>query len=318
MLEFIRDIYTSFRQTSLERVKSPYLGAFVFSWIAFNWPMIAVLFFSKKDIELRIEYINNHFDIGDYLLGPIFTSALIAFLLPQVNKLITKIQDKPTSDTIELTLSSKIRVAELQQSIAEIEAKKKLADKKEEKYIEESIYAIKEENKKLHEASHAQKGFIRDLEIKLNDSQLNANKIKSQLETETDKLQTAQNNIKILENNVLNLSENSKTLVQEHVRIEAELNLTLRDKEKLAKENIKINEIMDNLTKNISKIAESYPAIFTSNVIEGAPYLKVSPDAINILPDLNAQVARNIISNSIKEQLNENFPINNSRNFPSQ
>jgi len=106
--------------------------------------------------------------------------------------------------------------------------------------------------------------------------------------------------------------------VQEHVRIEAELNLTLRDKEKLAKENIKINEIMDNLTKNISKIAESYPAIFTSNVIEGAPYLKVSPDAINILLDLNAQVARNIISNSIKEQLNENFPINNSRNFPSQ
>lgn len=130
MLDFIRDIYTSFRQTSIERVKSPYLGAFVFSWIGFNWQMLAILLLSKKGVEERIELINKNFDIGDYLLGPIITAGLIAIILPQINKLITKVQDKPNIETITLSLNSKIEIAELQQALAESEARKKLAEKK--------------------------------------------------------------------------------------------------------------------------------------------------------------------------------------------
>ena len=44
MLDFIRDLYASFKQTALERVKNPVLGAFVFSWIGFNWEILAILF----------------------------------------------------------------------------------------------------------------------------------------------------------------------------------------------------------------------------------------------------------------------------------
>ncbi|EOT5958649.1 hypothetical protein ACK6GM_002363 [Escherichia coli] len=77
MLDFIRDIYASFRQTSLERVKSPFLGAFVFSWVGFNWQMLAILFFSTKDIEKRLVDINDSFGIGSLLLAPICTTALV-------------------------------------------------------------------------------------------------------------------------------------------------------------------------------------------------------------------------------------------------
>ncbi|EPE0675806.1 hypothetical protein ACSFSI_001615 [Escherichia coli] len=86
MLDFIRDIYSSFRQASLERVKSPFLGAFVFSWLCFNWQMLAILFFSSKDIEKRLAIINGSFGIVSFLIAPICTTALIVILLPQINK----------------------------------------------------------------------------------------------------------------------------------------------------------------------------------------------------------------------------------------
>jgi hypothetical protein len=59
MLDFIKDIIDSFRQSSLERVKSPFLGAFVFSWIAFNWQPLIILVFSENKIEKRLGVIND-------------------------------------------------------------------------------------------------------------------------------------------------------------------------------------------------------------------------------------------------------------------
>ncbi|ELY4391691.1 hypothetical protein SMZ41_001704 [Cronobacter sakazakii] len=148
MLDFIRDILASFRQASLERVRSPFLGAFVFSWLGFNWPMLAILFFSKREIEKRLVYIGDNFGIESFIIGPLCTSALIALLLPQINKLVTKIQDKPNTDTVEMSLESKIKIAKKQQEIAEIEARKKLAEKREERYIEEGIHNIKNQMEK--------------------------------------------------------------------------------------------------------------------------------------------------------------------------
>lgn len=139
MLDFIRDILASFRQASLERVRSPFLGAFVFSWLGFNWPMLAILFFSKREIEKRLVYIGDNFGIESFIIGPLCTSALIALLLPQINKLVTRIQDKPNTDTVEMSLESKIKIGKKQQEIAEIEARKKLAEKKEERNIEEGF-----------------------------------------------------------------------------------------------------------------------------------------------------------------------------------
>lgn len=149
MFDFIRDLLAASRQTSLERVKNPALGAFVFSWLGFNWQMLAILIFSKKPMEVRIEYIQSHWDIGSYLLGPLFTTGLICFMLPRINKTITKFQQRPNSEVTVLNLDAKIEIANKQQEIADIEARKKLSVEREQKRIENEIEAIIQRNNTL-------------------------------------------------------------------------------------------------------------------------------------------------------------------------
>ncbi|HGY1203260.1 TPA: hypothetical protein ACNUZK_002685 [Citrobacter braakii] len=216
MLDFVRDIYSSFRQTSLERVKSPFLGAFVFSWIGFNWPMLAVLFFSKKDVEVRLNYINGNFDIGSYLLGPICTTILISIFLPQINKFITRIQDKPNSDTVELSLTSKIRIAELQQSLAESEARKKLADKKEERFIEEGIHSIKKDLEKTKDDLLEREAEISTLLKGINDLQ-------GQLAKAESKFSVEQSSKVEIQKEIIIEKENNRALGEQVIKLNTEL-----------------------------------------------------------------------------------------------
>ncbi|EOC1302281.1 hypothetical protein ACR2RQ_002923 [Cronobacter dublinensis] len=287
MLDFIREIFASFRQSSLERVKSPFLGAFVFSWIGFNWPMLAILFFSNREIEKRLVYIDLNFGIGTYLLGPLSTAALIALLLPQINKLVTRIQDKPNSDTVELSLASKVRIAQKQQVIAEIEAKKKLAEKKEEKYIEESIHQIKLENKKLtievkelveslnktkgdalHHATEAA-GFKSHLKVEA--------EAKSQLNKE---LSLEKENNRRLNEQVIKLNQQINTLSNETEKNSTTLFDLQLDLSKIKKE----KEEMQNQHKILS---EAYPQIFFSAHMNGKPLFGINHKAAQFLKDIN-------------------------------
>lgn len=192
MLDFIKDIFAAFRQNSLERMKSPFLGAFVFSWLGFNWQLLAILFISKKDIEERIFYINHHFGIESLLVGPLFTTTLICILLPQATKFIVKMQSKPISDATLTTMTEKIALAAKQLEIADIESKKRLSDKREERSIEEDIQAVKRENISLKKTIDEQDGNLKTLTTALNDAstQINAATIQmSTLSNQSEKLQ---------------------------------------------------------------------------------------------------------------------------------
>ncbi|RNV98867.1 hypothetical protein [Enterobacter asburiae] len=302
MLEFLRDIFASFRQTSLERVKSPFLGAFVFSWIGFNWQMLAILFFSKNSIEERLKFINSNFDVWNYLSAPLCTSALIAFLLPQINKAITKIQDKPNSETIELTLSSKIRVAELQQSIAEIEARKKLADKKEERYIEESISLIKAENKKLHELVLAFEIEVKELQIKLSDSKAEESSLKAQLRSEKDSLEQSESARKKLSELNINLNSTIKEL--DYERMQASHSILKLEEEigKLQTDFENLNELKNTLTSQITNLSNLYPGIFRNHLVNGVPHIALTEKATKGLPNINRTMIMDNIKNALKKK----------------
>lgn len=302
MLDFLRDIFASFRQTSLERVKSPFLGAFVFSWIGFNWQMLAILFFSKNNIEERLKFINSNFDVWDYLSAPLCTSALIAFLLPQINKAITKIQDKPNSETIELTLSSKIRVAELQQSIAEIEARKKLADKKEERYIEESISLIKAENKKLHELVLSFEIEVKELQIKLSDSKAEESSLKAQLRSEKDSLEQSESARKKLSE--LNIDLNSTIKELDYERMQASHSILKLEEEigKLQTDFENLNELKNTLTSQITNLSNLYPGIFRNHLVNGVPHIALTENATRGLPNINRTMIMDNIKNALKKK----------------
>lgn len=305
MLDFIRDIYASFRQTSLERVKSPFLGAFVFSWIGFNWQMLAIIFFSKKDIEERLELINKSFDIGNYLLAPIFTTALIVTLLPQINKIITKIQNKPNTDTIELSLESKIRIAELQQSLAESEARKKLADKKEERFIEDGIYSLKEEFEKT-------KG---DLAQRNEDAKMlleEIRKLEGHLAKAESKFNVEKESKSQIQAELIIEKDNNRVLGEQILKITSELNKFKSDLS-LSKETYENTLKAYNELKQRSEITESsirynhtrYPLLIKPASVNGPYVLKFNNNAEIALEELNKTLQRqkenNIKTNNVNE-----------------
>lgn len=287
MLDFLRDIYSSFRQTSLERVKSPFLGAFVFSWVGFNWQTLAILILSKKEIEEKLSYINDHFDVGNFLLGPICTTVLISTLLPQINKIITRIQDKPKSDTIELNLTSKIRIAELQQSIADIDARKKLAEKKEEKYIEESIYQTKKDFEKSVEDLHIATELLEQTRNDAIELRGWLAKAESKLDVET----TAKENIA---KELLVEKETIKTLQRQTVELNQQLS-SLKSikyehdsKESKLKNDIAISkQEKENITSMIEAVARTYPEIFIISENNGITSFDVKSSSKKPLLGLN-------------------------------
>ncbi|WP_052439927.1 hypothetical protein [Hafnia alvei] len=303
MLDFIRDIYTSFRQTSLERVKSPFLGAFVFSWIGFNWQMLAIVLFSKRSIEERLELINKSFDISDYLLAPIFTTALIVTILPQVNKFITKIQDKPNTDTIELALVSKIKIAELQQSLADSEARKKLADKREEKFIEEGIYAIKAEFEKTKDELKALNESEQESSKVIHDLRGDLAKAESKLDVEQEsKLQT-QNNLSEEINKNSILSERIIKITSELETTKLHLSSSVDTYTRTLNAYNKLKEKYETLEVSIRDFNKRYPYVIDVEITNDVATIGASERAKIMLGDINKSLSR---PRSSDDYLNKN------------
>ncbi|HFQ5503988.1 TPA: hypothetical protein ACHR21_002189 [Enterobacter kobei] len=295
MLDFIKDIFSAFRQTSLERIKSPFLGAFAFSWIAFNWQAILILIFSDRPIEKRLVSINESYDIGSFLLGPICTSILISFLLPQINKLVTRIQDKPNSDTIELTLSSKIKIAQLQQSIAELEAKKKLADKREEKNIDANIDAIKEENVKLSDKALSYEMEILELKSSLSESKIEENKYKAQMDAAIESRDKTESTLKktIDANSSLNitvreLSEKIKITEDSLTSLNKDIHWEKNDKKRL-------EAIVATYQNEIYELNTKFPSIFANKNTNGVLKIELTEQAKRSLPKFNQQLNLEVI-----------------------
>ncbi len=303
MLDFVRDIYASFRQTSLERVKSPFLGAFVFSWVGFNWQMLSILFFSKKEIEKRIELINKAYDIGNYLLGPICTTVLIVIMLPQINKLITKIQDKPNSETVELSLSSKIKIAELQQSIAEIEARKKLADKKEERNIEEGIANIKLKLEQTTNSLHDRNTKLQNSIMEINNLQGNLAKAESKLTLEKDSKNQLQKELIYEKENNHVLGKKILDTAAEANKYQADFASALEMHQNAVLQNKKLIQKIDSLRVMMDSYVDAFPELFQIEIIDDTSFLTVKQTASPLLRNVN----KSLKSRELKKAIHESF-----------
>lgn len=246
MLDFIKDIFAAFRQNSLERMKSPFLGAFVFSWLGFNWQLLAILFISKKDVEERVAYINQHFGIESLLIGPLFTTTLICILLPQATKHIIKMQSKPISAATLTTMTEKIALAAKQLEIADIESKKRLSDKREERNIEEGIEAIKLENSRLKATIEEQSDNLKNLTSTLDKTSSQLNESSAQMSTMIAQSDSLQKIIKDKDEMITQLKESN-------VRQEGALMLREDD--------------FNNYTNILGTLRKRIPAIFEESTI---------------------------------------------------
>ncbi|EPT7030634.1 hypothetical protein ACVR2T_004420 [Cronobacter malonaticus] len=269
MLDFIRDMIASFRQASLERVRSPFLGAFVFSWLGFNWQMLAILFFSKREIEKRLVYIGDNFGIETFIIGPLCISALIALLLPQINKLVTKIQDKPNTDTVEMSLESKIKIGKKQQEIAEIEARKKLAEKKEERHIEEGIQQIKKEHEEaLRDITFARQQY-KDTSKKLTDAAKTIAESQSQLSVEKEARAKIEKELIAVKEQGKLLTERLISANNENNKAKVEIGGLMRDNEDLKKEMGEVISYNKHLMNELNFVSEKIPHLIRLKNIDG-------------------------------------------------
>jgi len=170
MLDFFKDIFHAFKQSSSERVKNPFLGAFVFSWLGFNWPTVAIILFSKKDIIDRINEVDSKYDVGHFILAPCLTTIIICIILPWANQIFTKLQSKPNTQTAKTILDGKIDIAEKQLQIAVLDAKRATTKEREIKEIDNNIQYIIDrndilttENNSLRNDNISQSASIADL-----------------------------------------------------------------------------------------------------------------------------------------------------------
>ncbi|MGO3396177.1 MAG: hypothetical protein ACTINL_06730 [Serratia proteamaculans] len=101
MLDFFKELFSSVRASAVERVKNPILGALTFSWCAFNWDKILILFFSSSIIEEKIKIIKSTSSIDSAILHPLYSTAAITLLLPFISAITVFFQNKPIMFTVD-------------------------------------------------------------------------------------------------------------------------------------------------------------------------------------------------------------------------
>lgn len=73
----IKDFLKSFFSTASDRMRNPFYGTFIISWIAFNWKPLLLLLFSTKSIEEKINFVVENYASHFYnFTGPFFISIL--------------------------------------------------------------------------------------------------------------------------------------------------------------------------------------------------------------------------------------------------
>lgn len=79
----IKEFFLSFLEATKDRLKNPMIGAFVIAWIVMNWRILAILLFSEKTIEQKIEFVEANYLSWDLSLKiPLMIAVFYVLILP--------------------------------------------------------------------------------------------------------------------------------------------------------------------------------------------------------------------------------------------
>lgn len=165
LTQLIKDLI----DTSKERLKTPISGAFLWSFIVFNWRPMAVLLFSKTTIEGRIKLINNDYwnlswwswliVIVPFLMALVYT-ILIPMLTLRIEIILTKTKNarlKHRNEYIGLQKDGKINLAGKEWLLKNAESgNKEIEDRLDEiKSLKETIEIQQESIKQINQTNKA-------------------------------------------------------------------------------------------------------------------------------------------------------------------
>jgi len=103
MIELFKELIA----TSRERLKNPFVGAFVMAWIAVNWKPISIMLFSTQSVEDKIILISSkHEFINNSLLIPIGIALVYVAVLPYLMVMV----DVFVKFSVRMRMAMKIEV----------------------------------------------------------------------------------------------------------------------------------------------------------------------------------------------------------------
>lgn len=112
-MKSIKEFIISFFESAKDRLKNPVIGAFIMAWVAVNWRFIAILLFSSKTIEQKIEFVEaNYFDIDYNLWIPLAFAVFYVLILPYIMALFDWLSQKGIAS--RKLISKKHRITDIQ------------------------------------------------------------------------------------------------------------------------------------------------------------------------------------------------------------
>lgn len=147
----IVDLIKDLIDTSKERLKTPISGAFIWSFLIYNWRPITVLLFSKISIEDRIQKIDREYCNVWVIVAPICIALIytigVPMLMVQIDKVlsktkkarITKIYDDKVDD-----MDGKIRAAKKEFILKNVESGNREVEE-----LTKQIEGLKESNTQM-------------------------------------------------------------------------------------------------------------------------------------------------------------------------
>jgi hypothetical protein len=168
----MKDLLLSFFEATKDRVKSPFIGTFIISLLAYNWRPILVILKSKKQVEdVLIDLHALYFSDGSAILFPLLVSVFYVVGLPYLMWLF----DFAASTAVigRKKSQAQVRLSDIisRQSLAEEEAKLEnlLADirvkadlNRKIKTIEKQLEANEADSQKLRDDNSRMKEIIEE------------------------------------------------------------------------------------------------------------------------------------------------------------
>lgn len=115
----MKELLQSVFRTTEERVKNPFIGAFITSWVLFNWKPILFILFSAKNIEEKITFINENFsDLKLLIWFPLLAVFFYILLLPYLNLLFDILLKYSLFKRNEIVINKQKQIIDNQKQIA--------------------------------------------------------------------------------------------------------------------------------------------------------------------------------------------------------
>lgn len=120
----MKDLIASFIETSKERLKNPFVGAFILSFIAINWRPFWIVLFSDVNVEDRIIYVQDFYMTAEYgLVYPLVVALFYVIALPYITWGLELLVNKSVVERKKMSIGRQVQDIIGKQQLAIEEAK---------------------------------------------------------------------------------------------------------------------------------------------------------------------------------------------------